>query len=116
MLVYYNEFPAVCKVFFYSTSEFSCGVGISGDSVVGSAGVSGVGVGVGVTVVSSGSAVSGATVVGSGSAAGVSGALAAWGVADAAAGSAAVGGVGSVVQTPVWAVKVTSAVRESQAP
>lgn len=116
MLVYYNEFPAVCKVFFYSASEFSCGVGISGDSGVGSAGVSGVGVGVGATVVSSGSVVSGAAVVGSGSAAGVSGALAAWGVTDSAAGSAAGVGVGSVVQVPVWAVKVTSAVRVSQAP
>lgn len=116
MLVYYNEFPEVCKVFFYSASEFSCGVGISGDSGVGSAGVSGVGAGGGVTVVSSCSAVSGAAIGACWVAAGVSGALAAWGVADAAAGSAAGVGVGSVVQVPVWAVKVTSAVRVSQAP
>lgn len=116
MLVYYNEFPKVCKVFFYSVSEFSCGVGISGDSGVGSAGISGVGAGGGVTVVSSGSAVSGVAVGACWVAAGASGELAGWGVTDAAAGSAAGVGVGAVFQTPVWAVKVTSAVRESQAP
>ena len=65
MLVYYNEFPEVCKVFFYSVSEFSCGVGISGDSGVGS--------GVGVTVVSSGAGVSGVVEVSGSGAAGAAG-------------------------------------------
>lgn len=124
MLVYYNEFPGVCKVFFYSVGKFSCwGEGIE-DSGDGSGAGDGFGAasedGSSAGVVSSGAVSSGwvASLTCAVAAAGVSDGC---GAAEAAAGWSSfvsvVGvGVGFVFQTPVWAVKVTSAVRVSQAP